>query len=86
LQPKWNIMANVTIKNMPDELYKIVKLLAKSHQRSLNNELIFRIQKSVGSERIDPEKIRTQAREFRKRIKVRLSPAEIEEAINFGRK
>ncbi len=71
---------------MPDELYKIVKLLAKSHQRSLNNELIFRIQKSVGSERIDPEKIRTQAREFRKRIKVRLSPAEIEEAINFGRK
>jgi uncharacterized protein YpuA (DUF1002 family) len=79
-------MANVTIKNMPDELYKIVKLLAKSHQRSLNNELIFRIQKSVGSERIDPEKIRTQAREFRKRIKVRLSPAEIEEAINFGRK
>ncbi|MBL7870595.1 MAG: Arc family DNA-binding protein [Cyclobacteriaceae bacterium] len=78
-------MANITIKNMPDELYKIVKLLAKNHQRSLNNELIYRIQKSVGSERVDPEKIRAQAKEFRSRIKVKLSPEEIERAINYGR-
>lgn len=78
-------MANVTIKNMPDRLYSIVKSLAKSHQRSINNELILRIQKSVGSEMLDPEKIRAQAREFRKQIKVRLSPAEIEKAINRGR-
>lgn len=78
-------MANVTIKNMPDELYKILKHLAKSHQRSLNNELIYRIQRSVGFERADPEKIRAQAKEFRSRIKVRLTPEEIEEAINYGR-
>lgn len=78
-------MANITIKNMPDELYNLVKSLAKSHQRSINNELILRIQKSVGSERVDPEKIRAQARDFRKLIKVRLAPEEIEKAINRGR-
>ena len=78
-------MANITIKNMPDELYNIVKSLAKSHQRSINTELILRIQKSVGSERLDPDKIRELARDFRKHIKVRLAPEEIEKAINKGR-
>ena len=78
-------MATVTIKNMPDTLYKILKYRAKNHQRSLNSELIYCIQQSIGSERADPEKIRAQAREFRKRIKVQLTPEEIEAAINEGR-
>jgi plasmid stability protein len=78
-------MANVTIKNMPDELYKIVKELAKSHQRSLNSELIYRLKKSVGSERTDPEKLRAQAREIREKLKVTFSTEEIDRAINEGR-
>ena len=78
-------MASITVKNIPESLYKTLKSLAKSHQRSLNSELIFRIQKSIGSEQIDPERLREEAREFRKKIKIRLSPEEIEQAINEGR-
>ena len=79
-------MATITLKNFPDELYEIVKALAKSNQRSINNELIYQIQNSVGSRRVDPEKILAQAREFRQRIKVRLTPEEINQAIQSGRK
>lgn len=78
-------MATVTIKNMPDELYRAIKLMAKSHQRSLNNEIIYRIQKSLGYEKIDPEKLREEAREFRNKMKAGLSKEEIEKAINAGR-
>lgn len=78
-------MRTITLKNFPDELYEIVKNLAKDHQRSLNSELIYRIQASVGSERVDPEKLRSQAREFRKRARGQISPQEIKNAINQGR-
>ena len=78
-------MATVTIKNMPDELYKAIKLMAKIHQRSLNNEIIYRIQQSLGVVRVNPEKLRAEAREFRSRMKSGLSAEEIERAINEGR-
>lgn len=78
-------MRTITIKNLPDALYETLKSLAKNHQRSLNSELIYRIQSSVGAERVDPEKLRSMAREFRKRAKIRLSPEEVDKAINSGR-
>lgn len=78
-------MATVTIKNMPDELYQIIKKMAKSQHRSLNNELIFRIEQSLRFNPVSPETIRENAREFRKKLRGELSPEEIEKAINEGR-
>ena len=78
-------MATITIKNMPEELYKAIKLMAKSHQRSLNNEIIYRIRQSLGYENLNPEKLRAEAREFRNRMKSGLTPEQIEKAINEGR-
>lgn len=79
------LMATITIKNIPEELYRAIKLMAKSHQRSLNNEIIFRIQQSLGYTTIDPEKLRDDAREFRNRMRSSLTPDQIKKAINEGR-
>jgi hypothetical protein len=39
----------------------------------------------VHLEKPSPEEILAKAREFRSKIKVKLSPEEIEDAINWGR-
>jgi plasmid stability protein len=85
LAPKWLHMANVTIKNLPDELYRDLQLLAKRNQRSLNNQLIVTIQRSLRAENVDPAELRAQARQFRKRLTRGLTPEEISLAINQGR-
>lgn len=33
-------MANVTVKNIPDDLYEQLKQAAEAHHRSVNSELI----------------------------------------------
>jgi plasmid stability protein len=80
-------MANITVKNIPDALYNRLKKTAQMRHRSINNEIIRSIEKTHGVTEVDtdPEQIRALAREFHKKIKVRLSPEEIEAAINWGR-
>ena len=34
-------MANLSIRNLPDEIYEELKKLAKQNKRSVNNELIY---------------------------------------------
>jgi len=36
-------MANLSIRNLPDEIYEDLKKLAKLNKRSINNELIYLI-------------------------------------------
>ncbi len=80
-------MATITLKNIPDQLYERLKYFAKLRHRSLNSEIIYNLEKSVGLAEDDPQKLREQAEEFRNRIskKGHLSPEEIENAINEGR-
>ena len=33
-------MANITIKNIPEHTYKVLKQVASSHHRSINSEII----------------------------------------------
>lgn len=80
-------MATITLKNIPDTLYERLKYFARLRRRSLNSEIIYNLEKSVGLTEEDPEKLREQAEGFRNRIskKGQLSPEEIENAINNGR-
>ena len=48
-------MPNMTIKNVPDDLYEKLKENAREHGRSINNEVIFCLKRAVGGGRIDPE-------------------------------
>lgn len=80
-------MATITLKNIPDRIYERLKVLAKLRHRSLNSEIIFNLEKSVGLGEENPQKLRDEIKEFRERIgtKGQLDPEEIDKAINEGR-
>lgn len=79
-------MANLTIKNMPTEVYEMLKQQAKINHRSINSEVIFTLERVLGC-RYNAESdeiLRDQARKFRKKVKVALSEAEINAAKRSG--
>lgn len=62
-------MANLTVKNIPDELYARLKASAGAHRRSTNSELIYCLEKVLLPGRISPEEHLAAARALRGRIK-----------------
>jgi plasmid stability protein len=58
-------MATVTVKNIPDELYDRLKLMAEINRRSVNSEIIVCIENATASRRIDLEKTLDNARRLR---------------------
>ena len=80
-------MPSITLKNIPERLYERLKYFAKARHRSLNSEIIFNLEKSVGLAEEDPEKLRQEAKAFRERVgkKAKVTSEEIEKAINEGR-
>ena len=80
-------MSTITIKNIPSDLYEMLKLQAKRNHRSINSEIIFTLKKVLGFRETDEnEKVIQQARQFRQKVKVSLSEGEINEAKRSGRK
>lgn len=81
------VMATITLKNIPDRLYERLKYFAKLRRRSLNSEIIFNLEKSVGLAEDDPQKLRQEGKALRQRMgkDAQLSDEEIERAINEGR-
>jgi antitoxin FitA len=61
-------MRNVTLKNIPDELYERLKESATDHRRSLNSEIIVRLEQALLSARIDPDAFLARADARRKRL------------------
>ena len=45
-------MANITVKNIPDDLYERLRSAAKSNRRSINNEIITRLEQSLAVRRV----------------------------------
>ena len=62
-------MATITIKNIPDAVYRRLKLKASEHRRSLNKEVIICLEQATGSVPLDPEAFLVRAREIRKLVK-----------------
>jgi plasmid stability protein len=61
-------MANLTIKNIPDEVYEQLKQRAARHRRSVNSEVIVCLEKVLGSRSVDPATFLTSIRALRKNI------------------
>lgn len=78
-------MPSITVKNIPDSIYKKLKQQAESHHRSMNSEIIACLEQSVEPKRVSPDEILRQARMMRKKVKGSLSADEIQEAIDKGR-
>ena len=62
------VMATITVKNIPDELYDLVKQSAKAQHRSINNEIIACLERSFLSKSVD-------VTTFPERVHVRCSTA-----------
>jgi plasmid stability protein len=62
-------MANLTIKGMAPQLIDRLKSEAQRHRRSLNQEVIARLEASAQSVPVDPAAFLARAREIRKLLK-----------------
>ena len=79
-------MATITLKNIPDELYQKIKITAKRNNRSINGEIISWLK--IGLDILDKpsaDEVIAKARDFRAKIKVRLTEEEIKNAKETGR-
>ena len=60
-------MPTLTVKNIPDALYILLKRQAEMNRRSINSEIIMCIERTIRSSRIDPEAHLARARVLREK-------------------
>ena len=79
-------MPALTIKNIPEDLYKQLKLVAEQHHRSINSEVIVCLKRSLFPARVSTEERLNNIQALRSQISTNIITAEdIENAINEGR-
>jgi antitoxin FitA len=78
-------MPSITVKNIPESIYKKLKQQAEAHHRSMNSEIIACLERSVEPNRVSPDEILRQARMMRTKVRGTLSAKEIQDAIDQGR-
>lgn len=80
-------MANITLKNIPDDLYAKIKDSAKRNRRSINNEMIIWMERAAGIvTSIDVEGRIARARALRSQVQGFIANAdELTKAKNEGR-
>ena len=79
-------MPAITVKNIPEDLYKRIKESATTHRRSINNEIIFRLKQALSSRKIDPEKLIARVEAMQESLQMQpLTEDFLKEAKNGGR-
>ena len=79
-------MASLTIKNIPDELYDMLKQSASAHHRSVNSEVIHCLEKTLKPTPMTADQLADAAQALRRRVKAKqLDTEEINQARNQGR-
>jgi antitoxin FitA len=76
---------NITIKGIPDDVYKNLKQQAELHHRSVNSEVIVYITKAVQSNQPEPNRIILRAKKLKEKAIGSLTMEQINEAIESGR-
>jgi plasmid stability protein len=62
-------MPTITVKNIPADLYEMLKESAVANHRSINSEIITHIERGVRGRKVDPEALLARARELRQKTK-----------------
>jgi len=79
-------MPAITIKNIPDDLYKELKLVAEQHHRSINSEVIVCLKRTLLPQNISPKDRLSDIRALRSQVQASdITPEMIVQAINDGR-
>jgi len=76
---------NITIRDIPDEVYKKLKQQAELHHRSINSEVVFYLKQMVRSHCPDPNEVIARAEKLKLQAKGSLTIKEIQQAIDKGR-
>lgn len=58
----------LTIKSIPEELYRSLKDSAKAHRRSINSEVIACLERTLGATRVDPAAFLAHAESLRRQV------------------
>lgn len=59
----------LTIKNIPPDLYELLKKSAAKNRRSINQEVITIIEAHLGYKKLSPEEFLASARKLREKVK-----------------
>ena len=59
----------ITLKNIPDEVYRRLKAAAEAHRRSLNSEAIVCLENALVPSKVNPSERLARARELRAELK-----------------
>ena len=79
-------MPAITLKNIPDSLYAELKAAASAHHRSLNSEILYCIERTLGTHKIDASEHIEMARKLRaKTLQHNLTDQELNDLKNEGR-
>lgn len=79
-------MTNLTVKGLPDDVYRTLKEEADRARRSLNQEVIHRLAASVRAPRVDPDAFLEDLARVHERLSTPpLTDAEIRDSIRAGR-
>lgn len=79
-------MPNLTIKSVPEVLLEQLKASAAAHRRSLNSEVLVRLERSLGSTQVDPEAFLARVEALQRRISLPpLTDELLEQARTEGR-
>lgn len=77
---------NMTLKNIPDEIYERLKLSAEVHRRSLNSEAIVCLESVLLPGRLPPSERLARIRALRNKLpKVKFKPQDIDVLKREGR-
>lgn len=76
---------NITIRDIPDDVYKKLKKQAELNHRSINSEVIVHLKKIVQSDRLDPDQLIARSKKLKQKAKGSLSMNEIQRTIEQGR-
>lgn len=79
-------MANLTVKGVPEPLVAELKKQAAAHRRSLNGEVIYRLERSLPRSGEDARRFVQEADRLREEIGIRTTVAEIVSARDAGRR
>jgi len=79
-------MPAITIKNIPPSLYERIKKNAALNYRSINNEIIYRLQRSLAPSATDPDELLSRIEQLHSVISIPpLTEELLEQARHQGR-
>ncbi len=61
-------MLTLTLKNLPRELHALLKESAEKNRRSLNSEILMRLERDLAAPTVDPERHAKELKAFAARL------------------